>query len=161
MIEADGLFEAHLTVASMSSAIEFYRDVLGLRLAHETASGQAAFFWIGRPGKGMLGLWAHGAAPQRVVSHTAFATTLPNVLAAPRILRIAGITPLDFNGRPTDQPVVLAWMPAAAIYFRDPDGHLLEYVAMLAQEPRPQLGVLPWGMWRALANNESTEGTPR
>jgi hypothetical protein len=26
----------------------------------------------------------------------------------------------------------------------DPDGHLLEYVAMLDHEPRPDLGILSW-----------------
>jgi len=55
--------------------------------------------------------------------------------------------PLDFNGHPAHEPVVLAWMPAAAIYFRDPDGHLLEYIAMLAEEPRPGDGVVGWRQW--------------
>jgi hypothetical protein len=38
-------------------------------------------------------------------------------------------------------------MPAAMVYFRDPDGHLLEYLAMLDHEPRPDLGILPWSEW--------------
>ena len=42
---------------------------------------------------------------------------------------------------------MLAWMPAAAVYFRDPDGHQLEYLAMLDAEPRPELGILPWSEW--------------
>jgi lactoylglutathione lyase len=82
--------------------------------------------------------------------HTAFNTELADVIAAPRALRRAGITPLDFDGRPTDQPVVLAWMPAAAVFFRDPDGNLLEYIAMLAHKPCPDCGVVPWNMWEAL-----------
>jgi lactoylglutathione lyase len=72
------------------------------------------------------------------------------VLAAPGALRAAGITPLDFDGRPTDRPIVFAWMPAASLFFRDPDGHLLEYIAMLPQEPRPEYGVIPWRMWEHL-----------
>lgn len=35
-------------------------------------------------------------------------------------------------------------MPAAAVYFRDPSGHMLEYLAMLDEPPRPDLGVIPW-----------------
>jgi hypothetical protein len=32
------------------------------------------------------------------------------------------------------------------IYFRDPDGHLLEYIAMLGDDPRLG-GVLTWHEW--------------
>jgi lactoylglutathione lyase len=78
-----------------------------------------------------------------VTSHIAFRAPLADVVAAPDTLRSAGITPLDFDGRSTDQPVVLAWMPAASVFFRDPDGHLLEYIAMLPHEPRPDYGVVP------------------
>src|SRR5213594_3005542 len=68
--------------------------------------------------------------------HTAFGARLADVIAAPSALRSAGIMPLDFDGQPTDQPVVFAWMPAASVFFHDPDGHLLEYIAMLPHEPR-------------------------
>ncbi len=42
---------------------------------------------------------------------------------------------------------MIGWMPAAMVYLRDPDRHLLEYLAMLDQQPRPDLGVLPWSEW--------------
>jgi lactoylglutathione lyase len=150
MIEVHDLFEVHLTVTNLDEAIGFYRDVLGLPLAHVTTARQAAFFWIGSAGRAMLGLWAAGSAPQTVLLHTAFRVGLGDVMAAPNALRSAGVTPLDFDGKPTDLPVVLAWMPAAAVYFRDPDGHLLEYIAMLPHEPRPDCGVVPWRMWEAM-----------
>jgi lactoylglutathione lyase len=35
-------------------------------------------------------------------------------------------------------------MPAAVVYFRDPDGHQLDYLAMLGAKPRPELGIVPW-----------------
>jgi hypothetical protein len=35
-------------------------------------------------------------------------------------------------------------MPAAAIYFHDPDRHQLEYLAMLDSPARPELGIVPW-----------------
>jgi lactoylglutathione lyase len=147
VIETHALFEAHLTVADLTHSIEFYRDVIGLRQAHVTTDRHAAFFWIGSAGNAMLGLWAAGDAPVRIISHIAFRVSLTDVLAAPRVLRDAGIIALDFDGRPSSSPVVLAWMPAAAVYFRDPDGHLLEYIAMLPDEPRPEYGVMPWRMW--------------
>jgi lactoylglutathione lyase len=76
-------------------------------------------------------------------------------------LRSAGITPLDFDGQPTDQPVVLAWMPAASVFFHDPDGHLLEYIAMLPDAPYPEQGIVPWREWelthRASVTSESSQ----
>jgi lactoylglutathione lyase len=150
MIEARDLFEAHLTVTDLDEAIRFYRDVLGLRLAHVPATRHAAFFWIGSSGNAMLGLWAAGPSPLKIVSHVAFRVGLADVLAAPRALQSAGITPLGFDGQPTDSPDVLAWMPAAAVYFRDPAGHLLEYIAMLPDQPCSECGVLPWRMWELM-----------
>lgn len=150
MIEARDLFEAHLTVTDLDEAIRFYRDVLGLTLAHVASTRQAAFFWIGSCGNAMLGLWVAGSSPLKIASHVAFRVGLADVLAAPRALRSAGITPLGFDGHPTDLPDVLAWMPAAAVYFRDPAGHLLEYIAMLPDKPCSECGVLPWRMWELM-----------
>jgi lactoylglutathione lyase len=141
------LFEAHLTVSDLEVSVEFYRDRVGLELAHVIPTRQAAFFWVGSRGTTMLGLWAGGSAPQKTTAHIAFVARRDDVVAAPRALQSAGITPLDFDGRPTDEPVVLAWMPAASIYFHDPDGHLLEYIAMLPEDPCPDRGVLKWHEW--------------
>jgi len=143
---AVSLFEAHLAVTNLDASVTFYRDVLGLALAHRTPD--VAFLWVGSRGRAMLGVWAAGSAPQKTTSHIAFTATLDHVLAAPAALRDAGITPLDFAGEATDAPVVLGWMPAASVYFRDPDGHLLEYLAMLPGEPRPEYGVLSWDAWQ-------------
>jgi lactoylglutathione lyase len=150
MIAVDGLFEVHLVVADLNKAIAFYSDVVGLRLARVESARQVAFFWIGPAGNAMLGLWGAGPAPHKATSHTAFRVGLADVLAAPGALRAAGITPLDFYGRPTDQPIVFAWMPAASVFFSDPDGHLLEYIAMLPHEPRPEYGIMPWRMWEQM-----------
>ena len=141
------LFEAHLTVTDLDRSIAFYRDRLGFELAELIPARQVAFFWIGARGTTMLGLWTGGSAPLRTTTHIAFAATLDDVIAAPKALQLAGITPLDFDGHPTNEPVVLAWMPAASIYFNDPDGHLLEYIAMLAEDPRPHDAVLTWHEW--------------
>jgi lactoylglutathione lyase len=143
----DRLFEAHLIVADLDASVAFYRDRLGLDLAHVVPARRAAFFWVGGRGNSMLGLWQGGSGPQKTTTHIAFATTAEDVLTAPQRLRSAGIVALDFNGRPTDEPIVLAWMPAVAVYFLDPDGHLLEYIAMLEGEPRPDEGLVEWRAW--------------
>ena len=155
----DRLFEAHLTVANLATSIAFYREHLGLELAHEEPARRAAFLWIGSRGHTMLGLWGADPGSPKTTTHIAFAAALEDVIAAPRRLQSAGITTLDFYGEPTDEPVVLAWMPAASVYFRDPDGHLLEYIAMLDDPPRPDDGVLTWHDWtrgRSEARGHST-----
>jgi lactoylglutathione lyase len=145
---AERLFEAHLVVADLDIATAFYRDVVGLEPAHELRGlREAAFFWIGARGHTMLGLWRDGGGPQKSTNHIAFTASRHDVIAAPGRLQSAGIAVLDFNGRPTFEPQVLAWMPAVAVYFRDPDGHLLEFIAMLTDEPRPEAGVVTWRQW--------------
>jgi len=148
---ASTLFEAHLPVSSLETSITFYRDRVGLEVAH-VIEGRVAFLWIGGRGRAMLGLWLAGSAPQTLMLHLAFGLTIADVLGAAQALRARGIAPLDFDGRPTEEAVVLAWMPAVALYFRDPDGHLLEYIAMLPDPPRPEAGVMTWTAWRAAAS---------
>jgi lactoylglutathione lyase len=143
-VNVRGLFETHLTVSDLSRSIEFYRDVVGLPLALELPERGAAFHWIGGPGRAMLGLWSIGSAPMNMQLHVAFEMELQDVLQAPGRLREAGIEPLSFSGEPTEEPSYIGWMPAAAVYFRDPSGHLLEYLAMLQEPARPELGILPW-----------------
>jgi lactoylglutathione lyase len=149
--KVDGLFEAHLTVRDVGRSIAFYRDVVGLTLAFELPERDAAFLWIAEPGHAMLGLWSLGTAPLGVSLHIAFATSLSTVAGAFDRLRSEGLAPLSFHGTEADEPSVIGWMPAAAVYFRDPDGHLLEYLAMLEAPSRPDAGVLTWSEWARLA----------
>jgi lactoylglutathione lyase len=149
MPEAAGLFETHLTVRDLDRSIAFYRDVVGLPLALDLPERNAAFFWIGGPGESMLGLWTLGSAPMGLALHIALRASLEDVLRAPDALRSAGAEPLSFFATPATEPSVIGWMPAAAVYFRDPDGHLIEYLAMLPGPARPELGIVPWSQWES------------
>ncbi len=142
-----GLFEAHLTVRDLSRSVAFYRDVVGLPIAFEVPDRGAAFFWCGAPGRTMLGLWSLGSMPMDLNLHVAFDAELDDVLDSSSRLRALGVTPLSFFGQEADEPTVIGWMPAATQYFRDPDGHLLEYLAMLDEKPRADLGIVPWSEW--------------
>ena len=147
MPKTTGLFETHLTVGDLDHSIAFYRDVVGLPLALVLEERGAAFFWIGQPGQAMLGLWSLGSAPMGLSLHIAFEASLGDVLAACDGLRSNGVTPLSFFGSETSEPSVIGWMPAAAVYFRDPDGHMIEYLAMLKEPARPERGIVPWSEW--------------
>ena len=146
-VRVTSLFEAHLPVADVARSVAFYRKVLGLEVAYEDAGRGLAFVWAGEPGGAMLGLWSLGTAPMGMRLHVAFATPLEEVLRAPDALAAAGVVPLSFFRKETREPSVIGWMPAAAVYFEDPDGHMLEYLAMLAEPPRPEAGVVTWSEW--------------
>jgi lactoylglutathione lyase len=88
-----------------------------------------------------------GSAPMGLVLHLAFRASLEDVMGACDRLRSLGVTPLSFFAEETTEPSVIGWMPAAAVYLRDPDGHLLEYLAMLDEQPRPDRGIVPWSQW--------------
>jgi lactoylglutathione lyase len=144
-----GLFETHLTVRDVARSVAFYRDLVGLPVALELPERNAAFLWIGAPGQAMLGLWGIGSAPMNMQLHVAFTVALEDAIAAPARLRAQGVEPRSFFGEPTDEPSAIGWMPAAAVYFQDPDGHLLEYLAMLDAAPRPDFGIAPYSQWIA------------
>jgi lactoylglutathione lyase len=153
LIPVRHLFETHLTVSDLQRSIRFYRDVIGLRLvsdlqrsirfyrdviglrlAFQASEQNAAFFWIGDSGRSMLGI---GRAPLGFTLHLSFEVVIDDLLHATKRLKTHGIKPLSFFGLETTEPSVICWMPAASVYFRDPDGNMLEYIAMLEKEPRP------------------------
>jgi lactoylglutathione lyase len=155
VVPSAGLFEAHLTVGDLDRSVAFYRDVVGLEPAFETDDGDAAFLWAGERGGSMLGLWV-SHAPVGLSLHVAFRASVEDVLGACERLRTAGVTPLSFFAAETDEPSVIGWMPAAAVYFRDPDGHLIEFLAMLEGKPRPDLGTVTWSQWTRTAADRYT-----
>ena len=145
MIPIRALFETHLRVTDLDAASAFYGNVLGLKIAHRSPEQNAIFFWVGGRGQSMLGLWQAPKVTAKL--HLAFRVDLPDLLNGVQRLRAANVTPLDFDGNPTERPVVLGWMPAAALHFNDPDGNLLEFLCMLGDAPRPDLGVVSWNDW--------------
>jgi lactoylglutathione lyase len=107
MPRASGLFETHLTVSDLHRSTAFYRDVVGLPLALEVPERGAAFFWIGAPGRAMLGLWSMGSTPIGLSLHVALEVSLADVLAACAALRANGIVPLSFFGTEATEPSVI------------------------------------------------------
>src|SRR5262249_6581610 len=114
MVPIRDLFESHLTVTNLKRSMTFFGQTLGLELAEVFCGRRVAFYWFGGRGNSMLGLWEVGTGPQRLSLPLAFRVDLMDLLEAPARLRAADVVPLDFEGEPTEEPVVLAWMPAAS-----------------------------------------------
>lgn len=158
MVPVSDLFETHLTVSDLQRSMAFFGQIPGLELARVFPERKVAFYWIGSRGNSMLGLWEVGTSPQKLSLHLAFKADLHDLLDAPARLRAAGVIPLDFWGAPAEEPMVLGWMPAASIYFRDPDGNMVELLAMLPDDPKPELGILKWSCW--IQRRESAQVIP-
>ena len=144
-----GLFETHINVSNLERSVAFYRDVLELEFALEESERRVAFFWIGGHNRYMLGLWEK-PAEQIQRQHFAFRVSVEDMRNAKQFLLDKGLTPRNFLSDGTQDPMVFAWMPAVAIYFADPDGHSLEFIAPLDGEARPASGVIAWDEWEAL-----------
>lgn len=145
-----GLFETHIDVADLDRACRFYGDTLGLEQGRFDPARRVAFYWIGPRGEAMLGLWEKPAA-QIQPQHFAFRASIEDVLdRAVPFLQERNLTPRNFLNDGTERPMVFGWMPALALYFRDPDGHSLEFIAMLPDPPRPEVNVVSWEEWQRL-----------
>jgi catechol 2,3-dioxygenase-like lactoylglutathione lyase family enzyme len=133
------LYETHVPVASTEASEKFYRDVLGLTFAYRDPTRDVTFLWIGPDRRNMLGLWGPGTAygTHHHKHHFALAVSLPELLAAGDRLAGLGVPTHNFFGEKTTEPSVIGWMPSAQLYFCDPDGHALEYVALLDDAPEP------------------------
>jgi lactoylglutathione lyase len=147
------LYETHIPVADTRISEAFYRDVVGLPLAHREPKRDIVFLWTDEKLRGMLGLW--GAATgfgrvngEPVKSHFAFAVSLDGLHAAVTRLAACGIETTQFGGEVSREPSVIGWMPSAQIYFSDPDGHSLEFIALLPDAPDPAF-VGPLSAWNA------------
>ncbi len=145
-----GLYETHLFVENLERSVNFYKNILGLEQCYFEQERRAAFFWIGKPKEAMLGLWEK---PTKEIDkrHFAFTCDLEDVLTrSVTFLKERDLKPYNFLNDGTKTPMVFAWMPSIAIYFNDPDGHQLEFIAILEGKSRPELGVITYEKWRAI-----------
>lgn len=136
------LYEVHMPISNLQTSIDFYSKVVGLELAYEQPHRGVAFMWIGSREESMLGLWGPGSPygwkdGQRFKSHFAITVSLEELLITPDRLKGLGVQPRGFDGEPADEPSVIGWMPSAQVYFRDPDGHSLEYITNLDEASKP------------------------
>lgn len=143
-----GLFETHINVTNLERSMDFYGRVLGLQLGHFEQKRRVVFYWLGGWGEAMLGVWEQPVV-QVPRQHFAFRASVQDILhRAESYLHERHLTPHNFLDDGTERPMVFGWMPALAIYFDDPDGHSLEFIAMLPGAPNLELGVVSWEDWQ-------------
>jgi lactoylglutathione lyase len=152
-----GLFETHLRVKNLERSAEFYEKILGLELGMKEHERRVAFYWIGGQGKTVLGLWENppwvsevNNGNQIVTQHFAFEIAPVDLGCTVTGIKERGIELRNFFGETTDVPSVFGWVPAASIYFNDPDGHLLEFIAKLPGKAKPEIGVVSLDEWNRL-----------
>lgn len=146
----NGLFETHINVTNLERSMQFYGEVLGLELGTTDETRRIAFYWLGSRGEAMLGVWEK-PKEQVLPQHFAFRSTIEDVLERSiEYLEARQLPYRNFLNDGTKRPQVFGWMPAVAIYFDDPDGHSLEFIAMLPGKPRPEIGVVSWEEWQRL-----------
>src|SRR5690606_21242709 len=128
-----GIYETHLSVKDRKLSRSFYREVLGLVVAKEIEERDVTFFWINDSLTGMLGIWGEQASPPVVSGkgHFAFSVSYEEIVRSIGNLKSIGITPLGINEEPIEEPIVISWMPAISVYFKDPDDHSLELIHVL------------------------------
>jgi lactoylglutathione lyase len=145
------LYETHLPVQSTEASQRFYIEVVGLQFAYRDTGRDIVFLWIGTGRRSMLGLWGPtttlGGHPHRC--HFAIALSLPDLLLVGKRLNDLGVSTRNFVDEETTEPSVIGWMPSAQLYFRDPDGHSLEFITLLDDPPDANF-IGPLSAWQRL-----------
>lgn len=143
-----GLYETHIRVTDIARSRRFYQDALGLAAGWVSEEQRRVLYWVGPPGKTMLGIW-QAPAEEVLRQHISFEIALEDMKDAASFLKTKGIKGYNFIDKgPSAQ--VHGWMPAVSLYFDDPDGHLLEFIAMLPDKPRPDIGPVLWDEWNRI-----------
>jgi len=151
-----GLYEVHLPVTDLQRSVDFYSK-LGFKLGWGTAGGSSALLIYDDEGsRWILGLFRVDTVVHRSPAeyHISFRVAEAQADTMVDWLRTRGIEPFHPPHAPikgtVDEPIVHGWMPAAAVFFQDPDGHILELISDLSDAPRPDFLYRPLSEWRAL-----------
>jgi len=122
IFDATDLNHIALSVSDVQRSQKWYQKHLGLK-----PRGEEGFLTTGR---GWLALF-QGEKPG--LHHYCYSIANYDPADAAARLKAAGLTPRREGER---------------VYFDDPDGHSLEFISMLDEPPRPDLGFVSWSEWR-------------
>lgn len=154
----EGLYEVHLPVTDINHSIDFYTKKLGFKLAFGDRNDSSVLLLYDKGNtRWMLGLFEVDQIEHRHPAeyHISFRVSENKADQMIPFLKKQGIQPLhpstvpDLGGKEMKEPIVHGWMPAAAVFFQDPDGHLLELIADLEGKPDPDFNYRPLSEWMA------------
>jgi lactoylglutathione lyase len=119
MLPIKGLYEVAIRVKDLARAEAFYKDVLGLKEGLRDERRNWLFLYAGGD-EGMVVLQEDkGEWPTQ---HFAFTVSASDIRQAAAMLKEKGVS--------VSEPVYHEWMDAVSVYFDDPDGHALEFLAL-------------------------------
>ena len=146
-----GFYEMFLPVTDMERSINFYVEKLDFVVGRQESPASALLMYNDHGSRSMLGLFKVEEVERRY--HFSFRVLEENVDQMVPALVARGIVPehppRDSVQGPMREPIVHGWMPAASVFFTDPDGHLLELIADLSDAPRPEVLYCPLSEWRS------------
>jgi lactoylglutathione lyase len=150
-------------VIDLDRAVNFYVNKLGFEFGFGNSDRSSALLlYTEAQQRWMLGLFRVNAVVHRSAAeyHISFRIPEEDVDSMLPWLRERGIETVHpprapIQG-PMKEPIVHGWMPAAAVFFKDPDGHLLDFIAELADPPHPDFLYRPLSEWRALTGRKAT-----
>lgn len=149
------IFESHINVQDLDKSIHFYNKILGLEIGHIDKRG-IVFFWVGRNKESMFGIWANQENINYFQpSHIAFSDGF-SLMKKNSELRKKNIDTFNFFNNPVIEEsdlTIFPWMPAESFFFKDPDGHLLEFVNILDEKPRASQDICTKKEWLSIKEN--------
>lgn len=145
-----GIFETHINVSSYQKSASFYEKLLNIIPLYEDENRKSKFYWVGKPGESMLGIRENYPSSLIQRQHFAFRVDLEDIASAREYLFGLGIETTNFRGESSENLLVFPFMPAVSIYFKDPDGHSIEFIAMLNDLPKPKADIMTWLEWEKL-----------
>jgi catechol 2,3-dioxygenase-like lactoylglutathione lyase family enzyme len=153
-----GFYEVFLPVTDVDRAVSFYVKKLGFSVGRRESPSSALLLYDDHGTRSMLGLFQVEAVERRY--HISFRVFEKDVDRMMSFLVERGIEPVHPSRArvqgPMREPIVHGWMPAASVFFTDPDGHLLELIADLAGERRPEVLYCPLSEWRSTVDRSTS-----
>ena len=122
MLPIRGVYEVAIRVKDLAKAEPFYREVLDLEVGIRDEKRNWLFLRAGGDA-GMIVLQEDKS--EWPLQHFAFTIDEADIERAAAILRERGVE--------VEGPVFHEWMSGTSLYFKDPDGHALELLALVAR----------------------------
>ncbi len=125
MLPIRGIYEVAIKVKDLPVAEAFYLNTLGLEVGIRDEKRKWLFLRAGGE-RGMIVLQEDKS--DWPLQHFAFTVDEADIERSASLLREQGVE--------VEGPVFHQWVPATSIYFKDPDGHDLELLAIAGRSQR-------------------------